>query len=298
VRGLAFPARRIDLTGADDATSADAAFAAAKAARSRCSTATTRSGPHLAALVAAAARDRRAWAFGRVDVVDASRRDAGGPRAAERGRSADSDGRGVHRRRFALVVDTNLIVSCALAARTGRCAGRGPLWSWSLALDLLLVAEPAYADEAATACRPAIPRSGARPTKRRSRRSSAVTTRARSRHGRRRIRWRRRRTRSAMRSSAEPLHAGHVLLFDADAIDALVMRRAAWADAGDPRRAGVTFAGFAFGEFGLGENLRALARACADAGVPFDVRDAGLQVSSRQRDNRWRRTWRPGSRAP
>jgi glycosyltransferase involved in cell wall biosynthesis len=82
----------------------------------------------------------------------------------------------------------------------------------------------------------------------------------------------------------EPLRAGHVLLFDAGAIDALVMRVRRWAEASDPRREGVTFAGFAFGEFGLGENLRALARACAGAGVPFDVRDVGLRSSSRQRD--------------
>jgi hypothetical protein len=68
-------------------------------------------------------------------------------------------------------------------------------------------------------------------------------------------------------------------------IDALAERVIAWARAPVARRPGVTFAGFAFGEFGLGENLRAIARACEAAKLPFDVRDVGVGLSTRQAES-------------
>ena len=43
---------------------------------------------------------------------------------------------------------------------------------------------------------------------------------------------------------------------------------------------GINLIGFAFGEFGLGENLRALARACEAAGIPFVVND--IEPASRR----------------
>jgi glycosyltransferase involved in cell wall biosynthesis len=291
---LPWPAQRIAVAVASTALAVDAALTHACEGAVALLDGDHAFGPQqLAKLVAAAERDRRTWAFGRVDVVDASGavlaadRDGGAEYAARRASDADvadSVGSAFVGARFPLVVDTNLLVSRALAARVGRCAGRGPLWAWSLALDLLLVAEPAYADDAsyrvpagdpalarqldeealaalfrgyyARALAPAPPPNPLAP--------SPHT------HGDAFFR--------------QPLQQGHVLLFDPRAIDALVTRVLLWAETSEPRRRGVTLAGFAFGEFGLGENLRAIARACAAADVPFDVRDVGLGVSSRQRD--------------
>lgn len=79
---------------------------------------------------------------------------------------------------------------------------------------------------------------------------------------------------------------GHVLMVDrealvrfADRIEA--MEREAMADL----TPGINLIGFAFGEFGLGESLRSLARACAAGGVPFVVKDVEQHLSTRQTDS-------------
>jgi glycosyltransferase involved in cell wall biosynthesis len=292
--GLPWPARRIAVPVASTALAVDTAMAAASEGAVALLDGDHAFGTqHLAKLVAAAARDRRAWAFGRVDVVDASGavlaadRDAGtdyAARLASAADVADSAGSAFVGARSPLVVDTNLLVSRALATSVGRCAGRGPLWSWSLALDLLLVAEPCYVDDASYR----VPQGD--PALARQLDEEAIATLFRGYYAR------------ALALAPpenplapsphahgdaffrQPLQSGHVLLFDPSAIDALAARVLRWAEASEPRRPGVTFAGFAFGEFGLGENLRAIARACGTAGLPFDVRDVGLRVSSRQRD--------------
>ncbi|MFO1312297.1 MAG: FkbM family methyltransferase [Burkholderiales bacterium] len=79
--------------------------------------------------------------------------------------------------------------------------------------------------------------------------------------------------------------AGHVLMVDvatlsrfADRVDA--MSREASADL----TPGINFLGFAFGEFGLGESMRSLARACESGGIPFVVKDVEQHLSTRQSD--------------
>ncbi len=64
--------------------------------------------------------------------------------------------------------------------------------------------------------------------------------------------------------------SGHVLMFDVDTLDRLFDRIRTHAIASPPPTLtpGINLIGFAFGEFGLGENLRALARACEAARHP------------------------------
>ena len=49
---------------------------------------------------------------------------------------------------------------------------------------------------------------------------------------------------------------------------------------------GLNLIGFAFGEFGLGEALRGLARGCEAGGIPFVVNDIEMRLNTRQADRR------------
>ena len=280
---LPWPARRIAVAGATTAAAVDAALAAAGEGAVAFLDGDHAYGPrHLEALVAAAARDRRAWAFGRVDAADASGAELTALRASEV-EHADTIGAAFVAAHFPPVVATNLIVDRAHALRAGPCAGRGPLWAWSLALDLVAHAEPAYAPDAAYR----VP-AGDREIRRVADEAALVAlfrdyyarALAPGRHGNPLA--------PSPRSLGDaffrrPLQSGHILLFAPREIEALADRVVRWATAPIAgREPGVTFAGFAFGEFGLGENLRALARACEAAHVPFDVRDVGLRLSARQ----------------
>jgi hypothetical protein len=267
-------------------------------APSRCSTATTRFGPrHLERLVAAAARERRAWlsAAWRPPARRAAEHAA---RCASETEQADTVGAAFVAAHYPAVVATNLIVDRALALRAGACARRGPLWAWSLALDLVALAEPAYAPDAAYRVPAGDEEIGAPADE------AAIVALFRGYYAR------------ALASPPlpnplapsprslgdaffrHPLQSGHVLLFDPGEIDALAERVIAWARAPVARRPGVTFAGFAFGEFGLGENLRAIARACEAAKLPFDVRDVGVDCRRGRPRARWPRMSRRATSAP
>ena len=79
---------------------------------------------------------------------------------------------------------------------------------------------------------------------------------------------------------------GHLLTFDLPAIEVLAKRVAVAGELQRPSALtpGVNLVGFAYGEFGLGESLRALARA-ADAGaIPFTVKDVDQRLQARQAD--------------
>ena len=78
----------------------------------------------------------------------------------------------------------------------------------------------------------------------------------------------------------------HVLMFTLDRLERFaeeILRRRA-----QQRLAklapGLDLLGFAFGEFGLGESLRALANACAIGGIPCGVKDVDMRLISRQAD--------------
>jgi glycosyltransferase involved in cell wall biosynthesis len=83
-----------------------------------------------------------------------------------------------------------------------------------------------------------------------------------------------------------PFQVGHVLAFPMarlEAIAATIAEHRPDAAAGVARQ-GINLIGFAFGEFGLGENLRALATACQVGDIPFIVRDVDLKLKTRQAD--------------
>ena len=80
--------------------------------------------------------------------------------------------------------------------------------------------------------------------------------------------------------------AGHILMVDLATLERLRAHIEAVAAAAPPPvlTPGINLLGFAFGEFGLGESLRALARACVAGGIPFVVRDIEQQLATRQAD--------------
>ncbi|MEP6941979.1 MAG: glycosyltransferase [Betaproteobacteria bacterium] len=83
-----------------------------------------------------------------------------------------------------------------------------------------------------------------------------------------------------------PFQIGHVLAFSLDRLEALGAAIVAKHDAavGDNMLSGLNLVGFAFGEFGLAENLRALANACLSDDIPFAIKDVDLRLKTRQAD--------------
>jgi glycosyltransferase involved in cell wall biosynthesis len=83
-----------------------------------------------------------------------------------------------------------------------------------------------------------------------------------------------------------PLQVGHILAFPVELrerlAEAIIQRSAQQV----PKvlSQGVNLVGFAFGEFGLGESLRAFAKTCLSGEIPFVVRDVDLRLSARQAD--------------
>jgi glycosyltransferase involved in cell wall biosynthesis len=83
-----------------------------------------------------------------------------------------------------------------------------------------------------------------------------------------------------------PFNSGHLLMLGLDRVEeiaAQLMRR----NEAQRSRAlvpGIDLVGFAFGEFGLAESLRAFAHACADAAIPFSVKDVDQRLRTRQTD--------------
>ena len=83
-----------------------------------------------------------------------------------------------------------------------------------------------------------------------------------------------------------PFQIGHVLAFSLDRLDALAgailskLENSATA----PVLPGLNLVGFVFGEFGLAENLRALANACLVGDIPFAIKDVDLRLKTRQAD--------------
>jgi glycosyltransferase involved in cell wall biosynthesis len=83
-----------------------------------------------------------------------------------------------------------------------------------------------------------------------------------------------------------PFQVGHVLAFPIDRLAQLaadIIGRTTRQRI-EPPSAGVDLVGFPYGEFGLGESLRAFAKACDAGGIPFSVIDIGLRLRARQAD--------------
>lgn len=82
--------------------------------------------------------------------------------------------------------------------------------------------------------------------------------------------------------------SGHVLMVDVDRLDRLFqrIREHALETLPPSLSPGINLVGFAFGEFGLAEILRALARACELGDIPFVVNDLDTRLNTRQADRR------------
>ena len=81
--------------------------------------------------------------------------------------------------------------------------------------------------------------------------------------------------------------SGHVLMLDLATLEDLRARMAAaTVDAPARLSPGLNLIGFAFGEFGLAEALRGLARGCEAGGIPFVVNDIEMRLNTRQADRR------------
>jgi glycosyltransferase involved in cell wall biosynthesis len=83
-----------------------------------------------------------------------------------------------------------------------------------------------------------------------------------------------------------PFHVGHVLAFSLDRLDRLgaSIAERAMSQRARSLTSGVNLVGFPYGEFGLGESLRAIAKACSAGNIPFVVRDVDLRIRARQAD--------------
>jgi glycosyltransferase involved in cell wall biosynthesis len=83
-----------------------------------------------------------------------------------------------------------------------------------------------------------------------------------------------------------PFHTGHVLMFGLDQLDtiAAMISEERGRQGRTELSPGVNLVGFAYGEFGLGESLRAFAAACALDGIPFIVKDVDMRIQARQAD--------------
>ena len=79
---------------------------------------------------------------------------------------------------------------------------------------------------------------------------------------------------------------GHVLMVDLDTLDQLRDRITTIIESAPPSvlSPGINLIGFAYGEFGLGESLRMLARGCIAGEIPFVVKDIDQHLSTRQAD--------------
>jgi glycosyltransferase involved in cell wall biosynthesis len=84
----------------------------------------------------------------------------------------------------------------------------------------------------------------------------------------------------------KPFQVGHVLAFPLERLEALSEETIEQQKLGATVEVlpGINLIGFAYGEFGLAENLRALANACGVGGIPFIVRDVDMRLKTRQAD--------------
>ena len=83
-----------------------------------------------------------------------------------------------------------------------------------------------------------------------------------------------------------PFQVGHVLAFPLERLERLgeEIRNPPVAGVAEAAIPGINLVGFAYGEFGLGENLRALASACRVGEIPFAVLDVDMRLKTRQAD--------------
>jgi glycosyltransferase involved in cell wall biosynthesis len=301
VRECPFPIRWLSLPGASDAALADAGVRAAggryvNVLPAGCEFVPTR----LETMVRETAAQASEWGFSGVAFRDAAGHPVG-PEQDERVGAwaerlaaipeADTIGCTLIHQVFVAVDAGNLFVSRSLYDRAGGFRDLPHTWAWDFCMRALWLAEPVHVPSAEYRQRVTERGAGGAllPGEReaahvalfaeyyaRACRDERVPPNP---HAPSVAHWR-------MHFLKAVFFAGHVLALPLAELErlgrAVLERRAARrATAIEP---GVDLIGFAYGEFGLAESLRALAKACLAGGIPFGVKDVELRIRTRQAD--------------
>jgi hypothetical protein len=253
----------------------------------------------IASLVEKVAMRGMAWGFCGVDFIDAAGNmvpaDAPGlPESRELPiaiAESDTVGYSFIHREFVAVAIGNLFFSRAVFDAIGGMRALEHTYAWDFCLRALWHEEPMHV--AATLYRhrivvaadaPTRPSAGSEPEpllifREFYARASDERERAPNRFAPSVHHWR-------MQFFKAPFHVGHVSMFSPKRLETLaeaiaLNRQGRTAPQLVP---GLNLIGFAFGEFGLGESLRAFAGSCVLGEIPFIVRDVDMRVRARQAD--------------
>lgn len=253
----------------------------------------------VAAMVRDVAARGLAWGFGDVDfVADADHvNDAKHDSAMSRGteplrriEEGDTVGYSLIDQVFVAVAVGNLFFSRQLFDRVGGFRDLAHVYAWDFSLRALWFDEPAFVPTAEYRRR--IDTTGDEPTPLRQEQEVAQIamftefyakaidgTAPRNPYAPSLHNWR-------MQLLKKSFQVGHILAFPLERLEALAeqVAKRRMATAGTAALPGVNLVGFAFGEFGLAENLRAMAKACLLGDIPFVVRDVDMRLKTRQAD--------------
>ncbi len=300
LQGCPFPHRMLALPGANEPSMINAGVRASMGQFVNVLDAQDRlSETRVAAMVRDVASRGLAWGFSNVDFIDDADQsiDAKHEPAISRWTEplsgiaeADTVGYSLVHQVFVAVAVGNLFFSRQLFDRIGGFGDLAHVYAWDFSLRAVRLEEPAFVPTAEYRRRVATPPDTSTLLQQEQEAAQIAMFRefyakacdgaaprnpyAPSLHN-----WR-------MRFLKTPFQVGHVLAFPLERLEALAEqiaeRRAATASTG--ALPGVNLIGFAFGEFGLAENLRALAKACQVGGIPFVVRDVDMRLKTRQAD--------------
>ncbi|MEP7181739.1 MAG: SEC-C metal-binding domain-containing protein [Betaproteobacteria bacterium] len=293
-----FAPRWVEVPGASAATLADAGVRASAGAFVNVVTGSVEFTPtRLARMLRAVGGG---WGFSNVAFVDAGDRpllpdqDAQVAAWSERLAAipeADTVGHAFIHQEFVAVDGSNLFFARVLYDEAGGFRDRAQAWAWDFCLRALPLAEPVFVPSAEVVVRIVDPTPAPR------RRSADVDAAQvamfaayyadacrddcvpRNRFAPCVAHWR-------LHFLKTVFQTGHVLAFPLATLERLGAAVLGRLDdrANTALDDGVDLVGFAFGEFGLGENLRAFAMACIDGGIPFGVKDVDMRLKTRQAD--------------
>jgi glycosyltransferase involved in cell wall biosynthesis len=301
VATIALPVRWLHVPGASPVQRADAGVRAAEGELVNVLCSPHRFAPaRVGAMREALGRHGAAWGFSGVEFVDAN----GSPLSAERDwqirawaerigalGEADTIGFALIHQEFVVVDGSNLMFRRSLYDAVGGFRTDTPLWAWDFCLRAVLEAEPVFVPSREFVHVTMQARVPAPPQRRLEYETAqiamfaafyafaATNTKVPNPFAPCVANW-------GLHFLKSLFHAGHVLalpLPELERLGALVLERGAQPSAGS-LQPGIDLVGFAFGEFGLGENLRAFARACLLDGIPFGVKDVDMRLMTRQAD--------------
>ncbi len=245
----------------------------------------------IGALVVNVATRGEAWGFGRVELAATAGGDATNQQtrdASERISDADTIGFTLIHQRFAIVGAGNLFFSRDLFDELDGFRDLPHVHAWDFCLRALWHAEPRYVASALLEASP--PGDDGRQQLEREQEQIAMFAefyqRACSPHAIGANTFAPCRAGWGLSFVRRVLEVGHVLAIPPSLLGDIAAEVGERIDAQRklPRTAGIDLVGFALGEFGLGENLRALARACIAGAIPMSVRDVAMRLKASQGD--------------